>query len=351
MKKILSLLACASLGLAAFAQPTLTQTSIGPLGTTFYMAIADTFPGGISPGSAGASVLYDFSTVGNNDSDTIWMLDPVDTPYANDFPTSNFVVKQSSLNGGYLYGQLTSTYFDVVGIAGDILGNGSPVIVPQTPPSRIAGFPTTFGSSYTGTTQIDFKIDASSFGIPFVDSARFKNVADRMSVADGWGDLRIPSGTHANVLRVNQTISQIDSIWIHSAFTGWALFQDSSYTDSTFTWWDESTGYYLAELEFLGGAPNAMTYFSSVAVASPAPVEQAFALYPNPADQFLVISTTQAEGQLQLLDLAGKLVLIKKINAGDNTISTADLPAGQYIYRISDRRLNVLQAGKITVNH
>mgnify|MGYP003690817423 CR=1 FL=1 len=351
MKKILSLFAFACFGLAAFAQPVLTQSSFGPIGTTFYMAIADTFPGGISSGGAGASVLYDFSTLQTNDNDTIWILDPVDTPHAGDFPTSNIVVQQSSLNGGYLYGELTSNYFDVVGVAGDILGNGAPILVPQTPPSRIAAFPTSFGSSYSGTTTLDFTIDASSFGIPFVDSARYKNIADRMSVADGWGDLRIPSGTYPNVLRINQTVAQIDSIWIHSSFTGWALFQDTVYTDSTFTWWDETAGYNLAELEFIGGSPNTMTYLDNVAVASPEPVAKTFQLYPNPADQFLMISTTHAEGQLQLLDMAGKLVLIKKLSAGDNTVPTADLPAGQYIYRINDRRQNTLQTGKISVTH
>lgn len=351
MKKIFTLFALLAAGLSLAAQPVLTQASVGAIGTTYYMGVADSFPGGIDEGSAGANITWDFTSLGVSDFDTVWFLSPAGTPFVGNFPTANLAIKQASLNGGYAYMESTASYLDIVGVAGDILGSGSPIVAPQVPPSRVAAFPTTYGNTFSGVTKFDVRIDASGFGIPFVDSARYKNIQDRDLVADAYGTIRIPDGTYSNTLRIKEVNHQIDSIWIHSGFTGWTLFQDSSYTDSTFTWWDETKGYFILQLDYIGGVVDQVTYQDPLVVASKEPIVKAFQIFPNPANQFVMITSNAAEGNMQVFDLTGKMLAEQKLNIGSNQLPTADFPEGQYLYRILDKRMKPIQSGKFAVQH
>jgi hypothetical protein len=346
MRKILLFAAIALMGAMAQAQPVLTQSAVGAVGTTYYLGIQDTFSPGFSIGTAGANQNWDMASLWVNDLDTIWFLSPASTAYAADFPTSNLALQQSSLNGGVAYLNSSASGLDLLGLAADILGTGSPLVLHQTPPSRIAQFPFTYGNTFTGTTTIDATVDASSFGIPFVDSARYKNIQARDILADGYGTLTLPVGQFTNVLRVKEINLQTDSIWVHT-FLGWSLYQDSIYTDSTFTWWNETKGYYLAQATYTGPDLSRITYEDPVIVGRPEPMANAFQVYPNPAQDRIFIATDGKAYDVRITDLQGRTVAQQKLIGAQAEVTVSQLQRGYYLYTLLDKNGLPKQSGKL----
>lgn len=346
MRKIL-LSACFALAATwAAAQPVLTQAAVGAVGTTFYLGVQDTFPTMPNLGSPGPNQNWNFGSLLVNGTDTIWFVDPNTSTYAANFPGANLAVKQASLGGGVAFFESTASYFDLLGLAGDILNTGSPIVVHQTPPSRFAQFPFTYQNTFSNTTVIDVRIDASSFGIPFVDSARYKNIQARDNVADAYGTLTLPSGTFSNVLRVKEINAQKDSIWIHSLL-GWNLYSDSAYTDSTFTWWDNSKGYYLAQAAYIGGALNDIRYEDPIILGAADPRSNAFKLYPNPANDRLFVETDGKTYGLRITDLLGRVIMEERVAGLHSEVYVGSLQRGCYVYSMLDKQGRVLQSGKL----
>jgi hypothetical protein len=346
MRKTLLLPLFAMLASFAMAQPVLDQTAVGQVGATFYLGIQDTFSPGFSIGSAGANQTWNFDTLLVNGTDTLWFVAPSSSVYASNFPTSNLAIKQASLGDGIAFLESASGHLDLLGLAADLLNTGSPIVVTQNPPSRVAQFPFTYLDTYNNVTIIDVTADASGFGIPFVDSARYKNIQDRDLLADGYGTLTLPVGPFTNVLRVKEINSQTDSIWIHS-FLGWSLFSDSVYTDSTFTWWDGSKGYYLAQASYIGGNLNTIRYEDPVIVGKPEPTVRAFSVYPNPSRDRVYFDTDGKVYDLRITDLQGRLVAQHRLSGSHAEVQVGNLPVGCYIYTLLDKNGLPKQSGKL----
>lgn len=332
------------------AQPILDQTAVGQVGSTYYMGIQDTFGPGFNLGGAGSNQTWDFSSLWVNDTDTVWFIDPDSSNYGAQFPTANLVIKQASLGDGEAFLQSAPGYLDLLGLAADLLNTGSPIVVHQNPPSRIAQFPFTYLDSYSGVAVIDVTEDASSLGIPFVDSARYKNVLNRNAVADGYGTLTLPAGTYTNALRVKEINHQVDSIWIHT-FLGWSLYQDSSYTDSTFTWWNGSKGYFLAQAVYEGPNLGSIEYQDPVIVGKPDVGARLFAVYPNPALNRLSIDTDGRTYELRIHDLQGRLVAQEEVVGTHAELEVGGFQRGYYLYSVLDQRGTVLQSGKLVLGY
>lgn len=330
------------------AQPVLDQSAVGAVGSVYYLGVQDTFPPGFTIGNAGASQNWDFASAWVNGLDTIAFLDPTTTTYGSQFPTSNLAIQQSSLNDGYAYLLSSASGLDLLGLAADVLGSGSPIVIHQNPPSRVAAFPTTYLSSYNGTTVIDVTVDASGFGIPFVDSARYKNIQVRDLLADGYGNLALPAGPFSNVLRVKDITNQTDSIWVHSFF-GWTLYQDSVYTDSTFTWWNDSKGYYLAQATYEGGALVRLSYQDPVIVGRAEPTALLYDVYPNPAGERVMIVTDGKVGSVRITDLQGRTVLESPVIGREYELGVGALAPGCYIYQLRDKSGLQRQSGRLLI--
>jgi hypothetical protein len=183
-----------------------------------------------------------------------------------------------------------------------------------------------------------------------VDSARYKNIQDRDFLADGYGMLRLPAGNFPNALRVKDINTQTDSIWIHTPF-GWTLYQDSVYTDSTFTWWNSDKGYYLAQAEYIGGVLETIRYEDPVIVGRPDPASRAFAVYPNPATDRLSITTDGKGYDLHVMDLQGRVILTHRLIGMETDVPVNGLQRGYYLYSITDKHGKLQQSGKLILNY
>lgn len=350
MKKTLLLSVLALLGAWLQAQPVLDQTAVGAIGSVYYLGVQDTFSPGFSIGSAGANQTWNLDTLLVNGLDTISFVSPSSSSYAGDFPTSNLAITQASLNGGIAFLESSPSGLDILGLAADLLNTGSPIVFHQNPPSRVAQFPFTYGNSFQNTTEVDITIDASSFGIPLVDSARTRRIQDRFLTADGYGSLSLPSANYTSVLRVKDITTETDSVWIHTFF-GWQLYQDSVYTDSTFTWWNGSKGYYLAQASYIGGQLNSIRYQDPVVVGMNEPLERGYLVYPNPAHDLLQIETDGKVSELKIIDLQGKIIARYAIGGAHAQYNIQQLPVGYYLYELSDKNGLPKQRGKLLIEH
>lgn len=328
------------------AQPVLTQSSIGATGSVFFLGV-DTVPSPTLIGSPGASQVWVMTSLGVDELDTALFLVPTGLPNSSDFPASNFAVIQSS-QGGVAYFESTTSYLDLLGAAGDIDGSGNYVSLIQNPPLRTVQFPFTYMDQYNSSSTADVTIDASSLGIPFVDSVRFKNIQDQYTVADGWGSLSLPAANYNNVLRTKRIVNAIDSIWAHT-FLGWQLASDSAYTDSTFTWWDDSKGYYLAEAAYEGPTLARITYEDPILVGIDPGMNAKVVAYPNPANERMTIRSEVGANWVQVMDLQGRLVVEQAHNEPISVLDLGALRPGCYIYRLSSADGRVLHSGKFMV--
>lgn len=333
----------------SYAQITLNQSDVGPIGSVFYMGVDSDFPPGATVGPAGANQTWNFAGLNVNDYDTIVFLDPANTPYGADFPSSNLCIQQTSLGDAYAYAVSDPNYLELIGFAADPLGLNQTFIVDQNPALRIANFPFTYQDNYLDTAQIDITVDAAPLNIPLTDSARYKSVEHRTVRSDGWGELLLWSGSYPNTLRVKEITETRDSVWLRT-FGFWNLVQDSVYTDSTFTWWDNNQGYYLLEAVFEGPDLDRMTYQDPNPVSISNGIQADVKLYPNPATDRVVVELAQPNfNAIQLLDLQGRILREVSLSGLRNEVDLQGLAPGLYLYRLQSADGEITRAGKLNV--
>ena len=328
------------------AQITLTSADVGAIGSKYFMNIDTNNGAGLVIGPGGTNQAWDFSSVTPGLSDTIEFLDPANTPYAGDFPNANLAIFQSDLNG---YAFLTSdnSSLEIIGVAGDPANLGQTFVLPQEDPLRVANFPFSYGDSFQDTSIIDASIEFTAF--PPADSARLRTVAHRTLVADGWGDLEFPGATY-NTLRVKEISTTWDSVWVHVPFFGWNLLQDTSYTDSTFTWWANGEGYLICEIVYEGGAIDRVTYQNPNQVSVANDPLYSHIVYPNPAQNTLHIQQRSPKPVvMEVYSLTGQLLLQKRQDGRDLEIDTSSLLEGHYILRLSDKHGLPLHSQAISI--
>ncbi len=331
------------------AQPVLDQSSIGSIGSVYQIGLTDTLFPASQVGSAGANQTWDFRTLVAGSFDTITYVSVASTGYASDFPTSDFAIQQASLNNGFGFMESDTSGLQLLGFVGDLLGTGTPIVAYQTPAMLVSQFPFTYNDAFSNTSTLDVSLDASGFGIPLVDSARFKNIQVRNLVADGYGTLELPTATYSNVLRIKEINTQTDSTWIHTFF-GWQLFSDSLYTDSTFTWSDNTKGYLLAQASYIGGALSRVRHQDYVVVGRPEPIAAGYQVYPNPANDRLVVKTDGEVSDMRICDLQGRLVAQQRLTGMRSEVNVSALPEGCYIYSLHGEDGIARQSGKLLLS-
>ncbi|MEM7039741.1 MAG: T9SS type A sorting domain-containing protein, partial [Bacteroidota bacterium] len=187
-------------------------------------------------------------------------------------------------------------------------------------------------------------------GIPLVDSVRYKSVQHRDLECDGFGDLMLFSGTFPS-LRVRQEVETFDSIWART-FGIWTLFQDSTYTDSTFTWWGNGAGYLLTEATYIGGVLTEITYQDPNPVSVAPGLENELQVFPNPANQQIVVQNdVTLEATFSLMNIQGQTLRTQSLGQGRVEIAVDDLSNGLYMYQFRDDRGQMLKTGKLVIRH
>ncbi len=232
---------CLALQLPASGQVTLNVTDFAAPGDQWLTAI-DTLVESVNIGLPGANQAWILTNLNRDLIQFFDFVQPDTTPFFSEFPSSNLATNSFGI---YTYLQVDSQAIYQLGTGGDFLQNGMPFTTHNDPPSQVAAFPMTMGTSWDDSTSFLIQIDGSAFGF---DSVRFKNEQVRQITIDGWGQVSTPIGTYTDVLRQRADIVTRDSVWV--LFFGMWLPVDASESASTeFTWLSKVTKGPVASVE------------------------------------------------------------------------------------------------------
>jgi PKD repeat protein len=233
MKNVFLALFLLTVTISLKAQIVLTSADMPVPPTVLYYG-ADTIPSGISIGQAGANRTWTFTNVTRRMTDTIQHKLPSSTSYAGTYPTATDAV---TINGStYAFFKNSATAYTCLGLAGDLLNNGSNIDVTFNPTLDGYRFPTNYGNNFNGNYAFTKTASGSSVGQPLVYQVRLTFTATYWDTIDGWGTTITPVGSY-NSLRekhkeYNHTLVEAKL----TIFSNWSTVSDTRDTVINHTW-------------------------------------------------------------------------------------------------------------------
>lgn len=327
MKHILPMLAvCATTGLVA--QPTLTAVDLTPIvGSSFMYYNIDY----VAAGPAAANFNFNVSSAIAYDSVAVQVVMPSSTAYGGAFPDATYAIGYSNSTGtSYSYMLLDPVSRQDLGtasFAGSIFYRSNGTVEMQLPCTMGTNWADTFNGS---------NIPASSWG---------DDDGVLTGQCNGYGTLVLPSGTFANVLRIeaHKTSTRINQATGDTTLTIWNtvsymaagvpiwLFQSSTATSTVGQSQFTSQNSVILDATSVGISENVGGGVSAV-------------IFPNPAnDEFSMTLNTPITGSttITLLDALGRKVSDLRptnavVNTGTMSFDVSSVPRGMYIVRIVD---------------
>lgn len=325
MGKITFTLIVASLiAITSYAQPSYTIKSLPSIGdSTTTINVDSTQAASLSPGSAGANQIWNYPVLTKKDSSRKSVVNPGSTPFASDYPTANICIRDTTNGYSYQNNQSNGTYYlgQEKGSTKTIYSNGAGVLF---------GLPLTY---LTASSATEKGLTTAPFYTDHITTS------DTILV-DGYGTLKLPSGTFNNAIRFYSHLTQIDSIFVGSNFNSASKLRIVYYN-----WYDQNFKDVLFSISTL--TLSGKDYKSATFIRKPIPavitgVEQAegknnnVSVFPNPSDGNFTVKSNSAEKQLlQVFDITGKLILSQQI-LGSATIDASSFSKGVYNVSISN---------------
>lgn len=295
--------------------PILTAVNSNPV-------IGDNFTGQsinyTSPGSGGASQVWDFSTATSAGTQTFSFIDPSTTANAASFPTAT-VTTYNPANTVLNY---LSTSASALAAEGFFYGAPTNMIVSYSNPQTVLSYPFSFGSNFTDTYSGTYTSGTSTI---------IRNGLNTVN-ADGYGTLIMPYGTLNNVLRVTVLDQYTDTTSFGAPY--------SEFTFETYNWYLPGVHYQVLSLTslYMNGDPTPVAQFgtyldqSSVGIPENDLLSAAVTIYPNPANEFIHIRSTEKIKNMDCFNYAGQAVDVKVENS---SVDISSLSKGLYFIRIT----------------
>jgi hypothetical protein len=349
MKRNLLSIVLVCLAISSFGQIVITNDDIAPVGTTVFMA-SDTLPSAeIIPGDAGANKTWDFSNVTAHSIDTLDLVLPSATPYEDEFPESNFAMSLAS-DSIFIYMTRNEDKLARTGMAITLPAEEDPSFWHINPEDILLDFPVSYQNSYNETYVINSIIASPQ---PGADSIWLKDTYDKETNIDAWGTLIIPMGNF-NVLR--QRVDEIETDSIFAKMMGnWMFISATIDTSVTYSWWtdDVNVGFSLFSFDVdpaSGDVDGSVSFMNSLPVGLHEIAMIESKAFPNPVSDVLNIEFKEAQsGELTLYNQVGQLVRSQKLNHQNHVqLQISQLPAGMYLYKISNTSGEVVSSGKVT---
>lgn len=273
-------------------------------------------------GSTGTNQTWSFTSMTSHFYDTMNFLATSATPYATDFPSSNITMDLG--NDDLLFINSSSTTLEILG--GLVFGQPLTFSDPQT---RV-NFPLNYGDNLSDTYAAIAEVSGADVGLP-VDSVRLTLTGTSSSSVDSWGTMTTPLGTY-DVLRVTDTNIQ-NTITDMKVIT-WSNASNETDTTYSHTYYTNHADvkFVLLEYEF-DPATNMTNSIDWLHLVSPAGIEENkinFDIYPNPAQDNLIIRTDENIDLITIIDLSGKVMM----TSFKSTINVSSIPKGFYFANI-----------------
>jgi hypothetical protein len=346
MKNLFTLILLMQFVYIAKAQPTITTAALPVSGVTYHQVSADnsSFSGLSSMLTAGANQTWNCnSTFIAFDTTHQKFVVASTTPYATTFGTSNLAY-DSPVDSIYTYMHTNANGLYIDGIysykAGLVSGdghyaNGGQLVLP-TPFSL-------------GSTNVAPGVFTAVKTIAIIFTAGVYRTETRNSIADAWGTIITPSDTFTNVLRIKTKVTSYDSIFL-PAIVGQAP-APSYDTAYEYTWVQnvDSIGQIMtvttgSDSTTINGATYNYKKRKSINGINDIKSNNAFKVYPNPANDFLNIQLEKqpVNGfQVIVSDILGRKMINKTENKQLVSLDVKSLNSGTYF-------LQIIQDGKTT---
>ncbi|MCW3121423.1 MAG: hypothetical protein JWQ38_915 [Flavipsychrobacter sp.] len=310
----------ASFAASSYAQPSITSVTNAPkAGDVFAGHICDTT--GISAGASGAGILWDFSALLTNYTDTSGYVTCYSTPLCDSFYGSNVVVASNNYTS-YSYMSFSATRLKTLG-SYDTSGS----YIHFLDPASTLFYPFSYTSHYRDT----FCVEAMSGG---TDSF----------ICDGFGTLVLPTGTHPNSLRTHLTTVHRDTFIV----AGLPVINE--YQSEVYNWYEQGFSYPLLSISYDTARATA-PYVSNIVYYTMVPKlgvnnvpgnVPALQLYPNPVSDELNLKFNLADSKgafITVTDVMGKVVTTiegAQMHMGSNELSLPvnRIPAGIYTVQL-----------------
>lgn len=183
--------------------------------------------------------------------------------------------------------------------------------------------------------------------MPSQDSVRLTFKMINHSVADAWGQLRMPGGDY-NVLRI------MSNNMVSVRFAGkkgsnpYTMFPglDENDISVTYTWYAKDQGTYLASYDT---SDHEVEYLVSSTLSVHKQSTENGIVFSNPcADQLHMINHSNDHFTMTLYDMQGQLVLSWDVNGNSSdAIDVSSLPAGFYTLQMQNARTQAISYEKV----
>ncbi|MEZ5014024.1 MAG: T9SS type A sorting domain-containing protein [Chitinophagales bacterium] len=301
------------------AQPVLTSAEVGSIGDDINLKAYNN--AGFDPGAGGAGVTWDFSDITvSAGSGSYSFVDPAKTGDGGAFPGANIAASDGL--GNFTYFSLTGTSYSLYG------ASAGGVIVPYSDPEKLLQFPFHFMDEFTDHLHAEF-----TSGVDFVRDG------DITVEVDGYGTLKLPSGTYTNVLRVKAVEDYQD------VPDGIPLTYEYLFTE--YYWYRPGTVGPLLEYfnqdVTIGGAPSnyKSLYVNDdivLQINDQIPGAELVSVWPNPATAIVHIGGYDLTGatDYSVTDMTGKSIVPITAVPGmyGFDIDLSQLPAGIYMLEL-----------------
>jgi type IX secretion system substrate protein len=320
MKKIY-LLIMALMPLFVWAQPTISNMFVMPVGSSYTILMDSTL--GVSSGGSGANQTWNYGsvipTIPNN-SQTGTSETPSSANFATDsFPTATIVINNA--NTQY-------AYYNTIGGGEYMVGLYQPaasLFVYYQNSEQQTQVPITYTNTFTDIFARHYTVSGY-----MTDGS-----GSVTATADAYGNITTPVGTYNNCLRIK----------IHQTDNDTFLFSSTITTTDTYSWlWFDGTHFAPvfridSVVSALGGSYTAGHLTNSSAGINEVSQNKIIAMvFPNPSNgQFtFCYNLNSPTAILQIKDLSGRLVYQETISGtiGNKIINTNDLNNGMYIWQI-----------------
>jgi hypothetical protein len=321
----------------ASAQITITAADFAHAGMLVVKNVDSTTT--ISPGSAGLNQTWDFSNLVPSYTDSVLYMLPAGLPGCNSYPEANLVQKDARVAANYdgsynyIYYKSTPEGWLVLGQELKISFWGMSFLwhLSYTPSVVILPLPCTYSSSSIQTT-IWRSYSASWYNGAQLDTSYTETYLTSNQVVDGSGNIITPEGSFA-ALRVNETITLLDSTYTYSPGTGWIYDETSTETFHNFRWYANGVGE-VGSIRIDGKkGSNGFSFFKSQTIVGTQnkPVTSDIVLYPNPVKDQLNIKSSLPIENIEISDANGRIV---NLPMSGNSVQTGLLNPGIYFARI-----------------
>ncbi|MBL1222329.1 T9SS type A sorting domain-containing protein [Chryseobacterium sp. L7] len=315
MKKLNFLLSL-TVGIMAYAQPTVTRSGVDRINVPITFRSGDVSTTAITAGSAGANITWDFSAyTGDTPITANTNACPGQTNCFR-FPTANRITNPIAADT-YDFNIISDTEATMIGTYfGPALGDGT---ITYTDPLINFKFPVTYLQQFDETYQFNT-----------VSATMNSSEAGQQSfLADGYGTVITPTGTYNNVLRVKR---------MRTATQTSPGLPPMSYTNESYQWISQASGTVLSfgiNTFTINGTTNITKTISylvpgALSTSETAKSKTDISLYPNPGSDIIHLKSDEEIKNIMITSLDGKSVLktsdMKKIDI-------SKLPKGVYILK------------------